>query len=154
MDAFSTPAEHAFDHEVEVSAEAGPSSMGDAVAAVSIEEAFEVDDTIERILSGGYKTVSSIEERDSKRRAHGRLACNSRTSSYRLQCRCSRRYNGRYRHLGRRHTCLLIVPTAGEPGVSRSHVRPANISCCPDVLSCLHLPADFLVHYGHACLTP
>jgi len=28
------------------------------------------------------------------------------------------------------------------------------ISCCPDVLSCLHLPADFLVHYGHACLTP
>ncbi|ORY23373.1 putative peptidyl-diphthamide biosynthesis [Naematelia encephala] len=27
-------------------------------------------------------------------------------------------------------------------------------SCCPDVLSCLHLPADFLVHYGHACLTP
>lgn len=27
-------------------------------------------------------------------------------------------------------------------------------SCCPDILSCLHLPADFLVHYGHACLTP
>ena len=27
-------------------------------------------------------------------------------------------------------------------------------SCCPDVLSCLHLPADLLVHYGHACLTP
>jgi diphthamide biosynthesis protein 2 len=33
--------------------------------------------------------------------------------------------------------------------------RPELInSCCPDVLSCLHLPADFLVHYGHACLTP
>lgn len=27
-------------------------------------------------------------------------------------------------------------------------------ACCPDVLSCLHLPADLLVHYGHACLTP
>jgi diphthamide biosynthesis protein 2 len=27
-------------------------------------------------------------------------------------------------------------------------------SCCPDVLSAMHLPADFLVHYGHACLTP
>lgn len=58
MDAFSTPAEHAFDHEVEVSAEAGPSSMGDAVAAVSIEEAFDVENTIQRIISGGYKTVS------------------------------------------------------------------------------------------------
>jgi diphthamide biosynthesis protein 2 len=57
-DAFSTPAEHAFDHEVEVSAEAGPSSMGDAVASVSIEEAFQVEDTVKRILSGGYKTVS------------------------------------------------------------------------------------------------
>lgn len=35
--------------------------------------------------------------------------------------------------------------------------RPRRLltdSCCPDVLSCLHLPADFLVHYGHACLTP
>lgn len=27
-------------------------------------------------------------------------------------------------------------------------------ACCPDVLSSLHLPADLLVHYGHACLTP
>ncbi|KAI5451054.1 Diphthamide biosynthesis protein 2 [Naganishia albida] len=27
-------------------------------------------------------------------------------------------------------------------------------SCCPDVLSAMHLPADFLIHYGHACLTP
>lgn len=26
-------------------------------------------------------------------------------------------------------------------------------SCCPDVLSSLHLPADVLIHYGHACLT-
>ena len=57
-DAFSTPAEHAFDHpEIEVVTEAGPSSMGDALAGVSIEEAFEVEDTIRRILSGGYKTA-------------------------------------------------------------------------------------------------
>jgi hypothetical protein len=29
-----------------------------------------------------------------------------------------------------------------------------SLSCCPDVLSAMHLPADFLIHYGHACLTP
>jgi diphthamide biosynthesis protein 2 len=35
-----------------------------------------------------------------------------------------------------------------------SPLQELTNSCCPDVLSCLHLPADFLVHYGHACLTP
>lgn len=64
-DAFSTPAEHAFDHP-ELSAEvasavAGPSSMGDAVADVALEEAFEVDQTVAVILNGGYKTVSSAD---------------------------------------------------------------------------------------------
>jgi diphthamide biosynthesis protein 2 len=58
-DAFSTPAEHAFDHpEIEAAVEAGPSSLGDALAGVPIEEAFEVDDTVSRILAGGFKTVS------------------------------------------------------------------------------------------------
>jgi diphthamide biosynthesis protein 2 len=57
-DTFSTPAEHAFDHpEIEAVVEAGPSSMGDALANVSVEEAFEVEDTVQRILAGGYKTV-------------------------------------------------------------------------------------------------
>jgi diphthamide biosynthesis protein 2 len=27
-------------------------------------------------------------------------------------------------------------------------------SCCPDEVAALHLNADVLVHYGHACLTP
>ena len=61
-DIFSTPASHAFDHP-EVgssteSAEAGPSSMGDAVRDLSIEEAFEVEDTVRLVLEGGFKTVS------------------------------------------------------------------------------------------------
>ena len=56
-DLFSTPAEHAFDHE-EISAIAGPSTMGDATDKLSIEQAFEVEDTIQRIRDGGYKTVS------------------------------------------------------------------------------------------------
>jgi diphthamide biosynthesis protein 2 len=56
----STPAAHAFAHPElsSVSAEAGPSSMGDAAVDLSVEEAFEVEDTIERIIKGGYKTVS------------------------------------------------------------------------------------------------
>lgn len=60
-DAFSTPAEHAFDHpEIDIAPEAGPSSLGNALSGVSIEEAFEVEDAIQRILEGGYKTVRSL----------------------------------------------------------------------------------------------
>lgn len=55
-DLFSTPAEHAFEHE-ELGAIAGPSTMGDATDKLSIEQAFEVEDTIKRIRDGGYKTV-------------------------------------------------------------------------------------------------
>lgn len=57
-DAFSTPAEHIFAHpELEdVQPVAGPSSNGDA-AGGSIEQAFEVEDTIKRIIEGGYKTI-------------------------------------------------------------------------------------------------
>jgi hypothetical protein len=35
--------------------------MGDAVADVALEEAFEVDQTVAVILNGGYKTVSSAD---------------------------------------------------------------------------------------------
>jgi len=56
-DTFSTPAEHAFEHE-EIEMLAGPSTMGDATEELSVEEAFEVNDTIKRIRDGGYKTVS------------------------------------------------------------------------------------------------
>jgi diphthamide biosynthesis protein 2 len=56
-DTFSTPAEHAFEHD-EIEAMAGPSTMGDATEELSVEEAFEVVDTINRIREGGFKTVS------------------------------------------------------------------------------------------------
>jgi diphthamide biosynthesis protein 2 len=57
-DTFSTPAEHIFQHpELEtVQPIAGPSSNGDA-AGETVEEAFEVADTIRRIVESGYKTV-------------------------------------------------------------------------------------------------
>jgi len=58
-DLFSTPAEHALDHPelANVSHVAGPSANGDAVASLSIEEAFEVDETCQLIFDGWYKTV-------------------------------------------------------------------------------------------------
>lgn len=58
-DMFSTPAEHAFDHDEIEQAVAGPSStsMGDATERMSVLEAFEVEDTIRRVRGGGYKTV-------------------------------------------------------------------------------------------------
>lgn len=58
-DLFSTPAEHAFEHE-ELTL-AGPSTMGDATDRLSIEQAFEVEDTIRRIRDGEYKTVRAIQ---------------------------------------------------------------------------------------------
>lgn len=56
-DLFSTPAEHAFEHDEIEQAIAGPSSMGDATVDLTVEQAFEVEDTIRRIRDGGYKTV-------------------------------------------------------------------------------------------------
>jgi diphthamide biosynthesis protein 2 len=62
---FSTADEHAFNHSEipslnpDGNAVAGPSSNGDAVSTLSVEEAFEVEDTVRRIIDGGYKTVSS-----------------------------------------------------------------------------------------------
>jgi diphthamide biosynthesis protein 2 len=58
-DTFSTPAEHAFEHD-EIETIAGPSTMGDATEELSVEEAFEVEDTIRRIREGGFKTVSHL----------------------------------------------------------------------------------------------
>ena len=52
-DAFSTPAEHALEHEVQVE----PQSMGDATDKMSVEDAFEVDACVAEILQKGYKTV-------------------------------------------------------------------------------------------------
>ena len=55
-------------------------------------------------------------------------------------------------------TCLEIAHTEGMSLLQYALVSLLTIftgqSCCPDVLSAMHLPADFLVHYGHACLTP
>ncbi|RSH92034.1 Diphthamide biosynthesis protein 2 [Saitozyma podzolica] len=124
-DAMSTPAAHAFAHPElsSVSAEAGPSSMGDASADLSVEEAFEVEDTIARIIAGGYKTIG-LQFPDE-------LLPSSVPVFRAIQKGIA--------HTGAQ-AYVLADSTYG--------------SCCPDVLSCLHLPADFLVHYGHACLTP
>jgi len=72
-DTFSTPAEHAFEH-VEIEAIAGPSTMGDATEELSVEEAFEVDDTIKRIREGAFKTVS-LPSRSYPLRAQGNEGC-------------------------------------------------------------------------------
>lgn len=56
-EAFYTSAEHAFeDVQVGPAAEAGPSSMGDA--ASSLDLAFDIENTAQLILDGGFKTVS------------------------------------------------------------------------------------------------
>jgi hypothetical protein len=57
-DSMSTPATHAIEAEVDAApAAAGPSSMGDAAAGLSLEDAFDVERTAQIVLEGGYKTV-------------------------------------------------------------------------------------------------
>lgn len=123
-DAFSTPAEHAFDHpEIEAAPEAGPSSLGNALSDVSIEEAFEVQDTIRRIIDGGYKTVRFDSSPWLRSLLTVRLVCSFRTNSYLARSRCSSRFKRRYRLPVPRLTYWQIVHTEGEqvPHQSLSH---------------------------------
>ena len=82
--AFSTPDEHAFQHtELEEisSSPAGPSAeQPDVDSTESVEQAFEVDQTIKLILEGGYKTVSS-HLLDTWNELRSRSGCSSPTSS-------------------------------------------------------------------------
>jgi hypothetical protein len=96
-DLFSTPAEHAFEHDEINQALAGPSTMGDATEEMGIEEAFEVEDTIRRIREGGYKTVSQASDRGAMqqtreiwcgRSSSCRLAFSSLTNYYLILSRC------------------------------------------------------------------
>ncbi|BEI81471.1 hypothetical protein CcaverHIS002_0206310 [Cutaneotrichosporon cavernicola] len=121
-DAFYTSSAHAFeDVEVGAPAEAGPSSMGDATS--SLDTAFDISNTAQLILDGGFKTIG-LQFPDE--------LLPSSVAVYRaLQAR--------------------IAPTGAQAYVLADSTYGA---CCPDILSCLHLPADLLVHYGHACLTP
>ncbi|WVN89172.1 diphthamide biosynthesis protein 2 [Cryptococcus depauperatus CBS 7841] len=130
-DMFSTPDEHAMTaYEPEASSSdirsyVGPStaSFGDATEGLNLEEAFEVEESVRRIIEGNYKTVG-LQFPDE--------LLSSSVSVYRaIQTRIA--------HTGAQ-AYVLADSTYGN--------------CCPDILSCLHLPADFLVHYGHACLTP
>lgn len=183
-DAFSTPADHALSHpELEAileNAQAGPSSIGDGAEEMSIEEAFEVDETVRRVLEGDYKTVSSEtyiwKSRFPRninvwwlRRKWNVMHDQSIADKCLLQIGLQfpdellpssvsvyRAIQTRIAHTGAQ-AYVLADSTYGKSVVSSVVTwNEANTieSCCPDVLSCLHLPADFLVHYGHACLTP
>lgn len=122
-DAFYAPPTHALEEEVAEAAEAGPSSMGDAAAGLSLEEAFDISNTVRLILEGGYKTIGL------------QFPDELLPSSV-----------GVYRALQKE---------IGASGAQAYVLADSTYgACCPDVLSCLHLPADLLVHYGHACLTP
>ena len=65
-DVFSTPAEHALSHpdidaiHLHLHLSDGPSRNGDAQAELSVEQAFEVEDTVRIVLDGGYKTVRLV----------------------------------------------------------------------------------------------
>lgn len=121
-DAFYAPPTHALEEEVTAGAEAGPSSMGDGAASLSLDAAFDISNTAKLILSHGYKTIGL------------QFPDELLPSSV-----------GVYRALQRE---------IGGSGAQAYVLADSTYgACCPDVLSCLHLPADLLVHYGHACLT-
>lgn len=111
-DLFSTPAEHAFDHpelKRAGNAIAGPSNNGEATASLDVEEAFEVDDTVKRILDGGYKTVRQLWPW-----ANDRSDYSFQMSSCRRLYPYFERYNVEYKILGHKLTFWRIRHMAGE----------------------------------------
>ncbi|KAJ9114756.1 hypothetical protein QFC22_005632 [Naganishia vaughanmartiniae] len=128
MPDFSTPAEHAFEEPTpDPSATANSASLSNT--AIPLYERYEIISTIEEILANGYKTIAL--QFPDELLAESVLV---------------------YRALMKG-----IQDSGGEKadGVQCYVLGDSTYgSCCPDVLSAMHLPADFLVHYGHACLTP
>ena len=80
-----------------------------------------------------------------------RLACNSPTSFLDIPSLCTELSKSRSLRVALRRMFWLIARMEGK---RQPRERSLIGSCCPDILSCSHLPADFLIHYGHACLTP
>ncbi|KAJ9098314.1 hypothetical protein QFC19_006438 [Naganishia cerealis] len=128
MPDFSTPAEHAFEEPTpDPSATATSASLSNT--SIPLYERYEITSTIAEILENGYRTIAL--QFPDELLAESVLV---------------------YRALMKG-----IQQEGGEKadGVQCYVLGDSTYgSCCPDVLSAMHLPADFLVHYGHACLTP
>ena len=145
MPDFSTPAEHAFEEQTpDPSSTFSQASLSNA--SIPLYDRYEIPSTIAEIIENGYQTVALqfpdelLGESVLVYRALMKgIKATGSDKAKDVQC-----YVLGDSTYGRWVVMVLAVLTC-------SQIRP---SCCPDVLSAMHLPADFLVHYGHACLTP
>ncbi|KAJ9099349.1 hypothetical protein QFC20_005750 [Naganishia adeliensis] len=128
MPDFSTPAEHAFEEPTP-----DPSSTSTSASlsntSIPLYERYEIPSTIAEILDNGYHTIA-LQFPDE--------LLGESVLVYRALMRGIKEMGG---ERAEGVQCYVL----GDSTYG---------SCCPDVLSAMHLPADFLVHYGHACLTP
>lgn len=136
MPDFSTPAEHAFEEKPVENDEGHPLST--STADLSLAQRYSIASTLDHILSNEkYKTIALQFPDD--------LLSDS-VLVYRMLMKGLKEAD---------------ESRAGSSSSSQdTFTRQCFVlgdstygSCCPDVLSSLHLPADLLVHYGHACLT-
>jgi diphthamide biosynthesis protein 2 len=137
MPDFSTPAEHAFeqapsqDHSDDLSA-----GLSTSVPTLSLSDRYSIESTLNHIFSNdGYRTIALQFPDD---------LLGDSVLVYRMLMKGIKEHDKR----------------SSKDGVEGKAERQCYVlgdstygSCCPDVLSSLHLPADLLIHYGHACLT-
>jgi diphthamide biosynthesis protein 2 len=133
MPDFSTPAEHAFEAQ---DLDTDPSqTLSASTTALSLSSRYSIESTLSHILANDAYRVIALQFPDE--------LLHESVLVYRMLMKGFKEDERRRRAHGdevvERQCYVLGDSTYG--------------SCCPDVLSSLHLPADILVHYGHACLT-
>jgi diphthamide biosynthesis protein 2 len=132
MPDFSTPAEHAFEAQDPDPSNPEEATLSTSTSTLSLADRYSITSTLEHILSNdGYKTIA-LQFPDE-------LLPNS-VLVYRMLMKGIKEHARKTNTEGVERQCYVL----GDSTYG---------SCCPDVLSALHLPADLLVHYGHACLT-
>ncbi|GHJ88138.1 hypothetical protein NliqN6_4540 [Naganishia liquefaciens] len=128
MPDFSTPAEHAFEEQTpDPSSTFSQASLSNA--SIPLYDRYEIPSTIAEIIENGYQTVA-LQFPDE--------LLGESVLVYRALMKGIKAIGS---DKAKDVQCYVL----GDSTYG---------SCCPDVLSAMHLPADFLVHYGHACLTP
>lgn len=136
MPDFSTPAEHAFEaHDADPS-NPEEATLSTSTSALSLSDRYSIPSTLSHILENDAYRVIALQFPDE-------LLSDS-VLVYRMLMKGlkedERRRRAEGQEIGVERQCYVL----GDSTYG---------SCCPDVLSSLHLPADILVHYGHACLT-
>jgi len=132
MPDFSTPAEHAFEQPSHNESDPSDPALSSSSSTLSLPDRYSIKSTLDHILKNESYRIIALQFPDE--------LLGDSVLVYRMLMKGIKEHErASPSSLPGRQCYVLGDSTYG--------------SCCPDVLSSLHLPADLLVHYGHACLT-